>query len=126
MSLPLVVKSTLREAIRASLEQLIGRLKGLGYVPETRLVLQVVGEEQKEEQLYYHSEKLALVFALMNAVRLQCSRGVIQIVKNIRICVDCHNFMKVASGLVQKEIVVRDSNRFHHFKDRVCSCNDYW
>ncbi|GMP79023.1 hypothetical protein CsSME_00034729 [Camellia sinensis var. sinensis] len=114
------------EAIRASLEQLVGRLKGLGYVPETRLVLQDVEEEQKEEQLYYHSEKLALVFALMNAVSLQCSRGVIQIVKNIRICVDCHNFMKVASGLVQKEIVVRDSNRFHHFKDRVCSCNDYW
>ncbi|CBI29419.3 unnamed protein product, partial [Vitis vinifera] len=49
-----------------------------------------------------------------------------QIMKNIRICVDCHNFMKLASELVDMEIVVGDSNRFHHFKVKVCSCNDYW
>ncbi|KAF5942137.1 hypothetical protein HYC85_019779 [Camellia sinensis] len=35
------------EAIRASLEQLVGRLKGLGYVPETRLVLQDCGRGAK-------------------------------------------------------------------------------
>ncbi|KAL6977688.1 hypothetical protein U1Q18_026478 [Sarracenia purpurea var. burkii] len=114
------------KAIYASLERLIGKLKALGYVPEISLALQDVEEEQKEEQLYYHSEKLALVFSLMYAGSLHCSEGIIQIIKNIRICVDCHNFMKVASNLVQREIVVRDSNRFHHFKEGVCSCNDYW
>ncbi|GFY96789.1 tetratricopeptide repeat (TPR)-like superfamily protein [Actinidia rufa] len=114
------------EAVRASLEKLVGKLKGLGFVPETNLALHDVEEEQKEEQLYYHSEKLALVFALMNSSGSHCSGGVIRIMKNIRICVDCHNFIKVTSKLVQREIVVRDSNRFHHFKEGVCSCKDYW
>uniref|UniRef100_A0A5B7BH60 DYW domain-containing protein n=1 Tax=Davidia involucrata TaxID=16924 RepID=A0A5B7BH60_DAVIN len=112
------------EAIRANLEELVGQLKVLGYVPETSLALHDVEEEHKEEQLYYHSEKLALVFALMNT-RSGCG-GVIRIIKNIRICLDCHNFMKLASELVKREIVVRDSNRFHHFKKGLCSCNDYW
>ncbi|OMO79409.1 hypothetical protein COLO4_24441 [Corchorus olitorius] len=33
---------------------------------------------------------------------------------------------KLISKLVNREIVVRDANRFHHFKDGVCSCGDYW
>ncbi|KAJ6379552.1 hypothetical protein OIU76_016236 [Salix suchowensis] len=115
-----------REAIYAKLYSLIGQLKGVGYVPETSLALQDIEEEHKQEQLYHHSEKLALVFALMNEGSLRGGGAVIRIVKNIRICVDCHNFMKLASDLLQKEIVVRDSNRFHHFKNRMCSCNDYW
>ncbi|XAR49113.1 hypothetical protein NMG60_11032183 [Bertholletia excelsa] len=114
------------KVIRASLELLVGKLKSLGYVPETSLVLHDVEEEQKEEQLFYHSEKLALIFALMNANSLVSNGGVIRIMKNIRICVDCHNFMKVACKLVQMEIVVRDSNRFHHFGEGICSCGDYW
>ncbi|KAL8116260.1 hypothetical protein AgCh_022678 [Apium graveolens] len=114
------------EAIRKNLEELVKRLKGVGYVPETGLALHDVEEEHKEEQLYHHSEKMALVFALMNSGRSQCNDGVIRIMKNIRICVDCHNFMKFASGLIQMEIVVRDSNRFHHFRESACSCNDYW
>ncbi|KAM7508162.1 hypothetical protein LguiA_018615 [Lonicera macranthoides] len=113
------------EAIRDKLEEMIKQLKGLGYVPETSLVLHDVEEEHKAEQLYYHSEKLALIFALMNMGGFYPG-GVIRIIKNIRICVDCHNFMKFASKLVQREIIVRDSNRFHHFRGRVCSCDDYW
>ncbi|KAM7275521.1 hypothetical protein ACFE04_017387 [Oxalis oulophora] len=112
----------LREAIFIELKGLIGKLKAIGYVPETTLALHDTDIEQKEEQLYHHSEKLALAFATMNGVGAR----VVKIVKNIRICVDCHNFMKLASDLLQKEIIVRDSNRFHHFKDNKCSCNDYW
>ncbi|GAV79696.1 PPR domain-containing protein/PPR_2 domain-containing protein/DYW_deaminase domain-containing protein, partial [Cephalotus follicularis] len=115
-----------REAICAKLEALIGRLKEIGYVPETSLALRDIEVEQKEEQLYHHSEKLALAFAITSQGSLHCGRGVITIMKNIRICVDCHNFMKLASDLLSKEIVVRDSNRFHRFKNKFCSCNDYW
>lgn len=115
-----------REAIFKKLEELIGQLKEMGYVPQTSLALHDIEEEHKEEQLYHHSEKLALVFAIMNQGSLCRERSVIRIMKNIRICVDCHNFMKLASDLLGKEILVRDSNRFHHFKDRICSCNDYW
>ena len=115
-----------REAICARLEELVRRLKDLGYVPQISLALHDIEDEHKEEQLYYHSEKLALAFALMNVGSICCSGNTIKIMKNIRICVDCHNFMKLASELVDMEIVVRDSNRFHHFKVKVCSCNDYW
>ncbi|KAK2660382.1 hypothetical protein Ddye_006915 [Dipteronia dyeriana] len=115
-----------REAIRSKLEGLIGQLKEMGYVPETSLALRDTEEEHKEEELYNHSEKLALVFAVMNLGSFRYEGSVIRIMKNIRICVDCHNFMKLASDLLRKEIVVRDLNRFHHFKDRTCSCNDYW
>ncbi|XP_008445936.1 pentatricopeptide repeat-containing protein At1g71420 isoform X1 [Cucumis melo] len=115
-----------REVICNELEELIGRLKEIGYVPETRLAFYDVEQEQKEEQLYHHSEKLALVFSVMNDYNLGCVNNPIRIMKNIRICVDCHNFMKLASRLLQKEIVIRDSNRFHHFMAGLCSCNDYW
>nr|DAD38941.1 TPA_asm: hypothetical protein HUJ06_013263 [Nelumbo nucifera] len=115
-----------RDAIYAELEVLIGQLKEIGYVPEINLALHDTEEEHKEEQLYYHSEKLALAFALMNAGNPCFGGGIIRIMKNIRICVDCHNFMKLASKYVQKEILVRDANRFHHFRDGLCSCIDYW
>ncbi|KAK3229750.1 hypothetical protein Dsin_001631 [Dipteronia sinensis] len=115
-----------REAIYSKLEELIGKLKEMGYVPETSMALRDTEEEHKEEELYKHSEKLALVFAVMNLGSFRYEGSVIRIMKNIRICLDCHNFMKLASDLLRKEIVVRDSNRFHHFKDRTCSCNDYW
>ncbi|XP_024972637.1 pentatricopeptide repeat-containing protein At1g71420 [Cynara cardunculus var. scolymus] len=113
-----------REVIFTDLEELVKELKGLGYVPETNLAMRDVEEEDKNRELSHHSEKLAFVFALKHHESNPFSA--IRIVKNIRICVDCHNFMKFASELVGREIIVRDSNRFHHFKERVCSCNDYW
>ncbi|XXG51109.1 hypothetical protein AAC387_Pa02g4957 [Persea americana] len=114
-----------KDAIYAELNGLVGRLKEMGYVPETSLVLHEIEEQHKEEQLYHHSEKLALAFWLMNATATT-SFGCVKIMKNIRICLDCHNFMKVASACIGKKIVVRDANRFHHFRDGVCSCSDYW
>ncbi|KAJ9676331.1 hypothetical protein PVL29_025047 [Vitis rotundifolia] len=114
-----------KEAMCARLEELVRQLKDLGYVPQISLALHDIENEHKEEQLYYHSEKMALVFALMNAGSICCSGNIIKIMKNIRICIDCHNYMKLTSELVNMEIVVRDSNHFHHFKAKVCSCNDY-
>ncbi|MQM21182.1 hypothetical protein Taro_054217 [Colocasia esculenta] len=111
------------EDIRAELKCLVDKVKEIGYIPETNLVLHEIAEEYKEEQLYFHSEKLALVFGLMNA---SSSQACIKIMKNIRICVDCHKFITLVSKCANKEIVVRDANRFHHFKDGECSCGDYW
>ncbi|GAU18958.1 hypothetical protein TSUD_229480 [Trifolium subterraneum] len=115
-----------RESILSRLETLIGQLKEIGYAPEISSALHDIEVEHIEDQLFHHSEKMALVFAIMNEASLPGGGNVIKIMKNIRICVDCHNFIKLASKLFQKEIVVRDSNRFHHFKYATCSCNDYW
>nr|GEV84417.1 pentatricopeptide repeat-containing protein At1g71420 [Tanacetum cinerariifolium] len=113
------------KTICGELEELVKELKGLGYVAETNLALRDIEEEDKNRELSYHSEKLAFVFALKHAESKSSTRA-IRIVKNIRICVDCHNFMKFASDLTGREIIVRDSNRFHHFRTRLCSCDDYW
>ncbi|CAN8275663.1 unnamed protein product [Cochlearia groenlandica] len=107
------------------LKEVILRLRlEAGYVPEAASVLYDVEEEEKEEQVSKHSEKLALAFALS---RLGNKRGsMIKIVKNLRICRDCHIVMKLASHIYGVDIVVRDRNRFHSFKDGSCSCRDYW
>jgi hypothetical protein len=42
------------------------------------------------------------------------------------VCSDCHTATKLISKVTRKEIVVRDANRFHYFKDGLCSCKDYW
>ncbi|CAJ2644941.1 putative pentatricopeptide repeat-containing protein At3g49142 [Trifolium pratense] len=107
--------------IYEELAVLVGKMKELGYVPETDSALHDVEEEDKECHLAVHSEKLAIVFALLNTQESQ-----IRITKNLRVCGDCHIAAKLISKIVEREIVVRDTNRFHHFKDGVCSCGDYW
>ncbi|ONK77559.1 uncharacterized protein A4U43_C02F7840 [Asparagus officinalis] len=104
------------------LEELGNEMKKLDYKSETQYDLHNVEEEQKEELLKYHSEKLALAFGLISLP----SEVPIRINKNLRICGDCHSFIKSASRIMAREIIVRDTKRFHHFKDGFCSCRDFW
>lgn len=110
------------QKIYEELDVLVGKMKELGYVPETDSALHDVEEEDKEYHLAVHSEKLAIVFAILNTER----GSQIRITKNLRVCGDCHIAAKLISKIVEREIVVRDTNRFHHFKDGTCSCGDYW
>ncbi|MED6195995.1 Pentatricopeptide repeat-containing protein, mitochondrial [Stylosanthes scabra] len=103
-------------------EKLNHEIKAIGYVPDTSHVLLCVDQQEKEASIQYHSEKLALAFALLNT----SPGSTIRIMKNIRVCGDCHSAMKYVSLLVKREIIVRDTNRFHHFRDGSCSCGDYW
>ncbi|XP_020104884.1 pentatricopeptide repeat-containing protein At5g65570 [Ananas comosus] len=110
--------------IYEELDGLIGKTKETGYAPDTRYVLQELDELEKERSLYYHSEKLAIAFALLCSKRkeIEC----IAIFKNLRVCGDCHSWIKHVTKSVGKEIIARDAKRFHHFKDGICSCGDYW
>jgi hypothetical protein len=38
-------------------------------------------------------------------------------VKNLGVCGDGHNAIKFVSRIADREIVVRDVRRFHHFRD---------
>ncbi|KDP39353.1 hypothetical protein JCGZ_01110 [Jatropha curcas] len=108
--------------IYLKLEQIVAGAKGQGYMPGTEWVLHNIEEEEKEDALGSHSEKLALAFGL-----IRTSPGMtLRIVKNLRVCGDCHSLMKYASKMSQREIILRDIKRFHHFKDGICSCGDYW
>ncbi|CAN6549099.1 unnamed protein product [Malus baccata var. baccata] len=99
-----------------------GRRRQLaGYVANANPVLFNMEEEEKEDSLCKHSEKVAIVFGLITL-----KEGVpIRIVKNLRVCWDCHDVTKMISNLFSREIIVRDWNRFHHFKDGECSCKGY-
>ncbi|OVA05995.1 Pentatricopeptide repeat [Macleaya cordata] len=104
------------------LQEMVFGLKLEGYEPDLNQVLVDVEEEEKENILCFHSEKMALAFGLINV-----SKGApIHIVKNLRVCSDCHSFIKLASKVHKHQIILRDQNRFHHFKDGSCSCNEYW
>ncbi|GAB2235890.1 hypothetical protein Drorol1_Dr00026335 [Drosera rotundifolia] len=104
------------------LENLKPKLELAGYVPDTDLVLQDVGNELKKKMIYTHSEKLAIAFGLIATP----DGTPIRITKNLRTCGDCHTFCKLVSKITNRLIVVRDANRFHHFSEGVCSCGDYW
>ncbi|CAN6486894.1 unnamed protein product [Victoria cruziana] len=104
------------------LEEIIDRLKVEGYTACTSESLLDVDEEEKETSFHRHSEKLAIAFGLIST-----SPGTpLRIVKNLRMCSDCHAVIKIISKIYSREIVVRDRNRFHHFWSGCCSCSDYW
>ncbi|CAL9027948.1 unnamed protein product [Prunus brigantina] len=104
------------------LQDMIERLKKAGYVPEKSEVLLDIEEEEKETALSVHSEKLAIAFGLIST-----NPGTtIRVVKNLRVCSDCHTATKIISKVYNREIIVRDRNRFHRFQDGSCSCKDFW
>lgn len=108
--------------IQEMLRSIIEQLRHVGYTPNTSNVLFDIEEEEKEQNLIYHGEKLAVAFALLNIDHGKT----IRIVKNLRICHDCHIFMKLVSRIFDNEVIIRDRNHFHHFRGGMCSCNDYW
>ncbi|KAL4192170.1 hypothetical protein AMTRI_Chr06g192640 [Amborella trichopoda] len=104
------------------LDEVMKRLKANGFEHETGVSMIDVLEEEKEEMLGYHSEKLAVAFGLLTT----SPRSLIRVVKNLRICHDCHSAIKMVSRIFCREIVVRDRLRFHCFNAGYCSCNDHW
>ncbi|KAL8205048.1 hypothetical protein R6Q57_010671 [Mikania cordata] len=104
------------------LDIIVGKMRELGYVPEIDSALHDIEDEDKGNHLAVHSEKLAIVFVIINTEPFTP----IRITKNLRVCEDCHIAAKLISKIVDREIILRDTNRFHHFKNGFCSCGDYW
>ncbi|XP_008801333.3 pentatricopeptide repeat-containing protein At1g08070, chloroplastic-like [Phoenix dactylifera] len=110
------------EKIQLMVAEMQGELKRAGYVADTSGIFLNIDEEEKETVLAYHSEKLAMAFGLIRSA--PCTP--IRIVKNLRVCDDCHAATKLLSKIYRRVIIVRDRNRFHRFSEGSCSCNDYW
>ncbi|XP_043710158.1 pentatricopeptide repeat-containing protein At5g39680 [Telopea speciosissima] len=108
--------------IYKKIEELLAQIKQLGYVPSIDTVLHDVEDEQKEKYLSYHSEKLAVAYGLMNTP----AGAPLRIIKNLRMCDDCHTAVKLISLVTKRTIIIRDANRFHCFESGGCSCYDYW
>ncbi|KAG2239029.1 hypothetical protein Bca52824_089889 [Brassica carinata] len=110
------------DSIHEKLKEMEKKMKVAGYKPELEFALHDVEEEQKEKLLLWHSEKLAVAYGCLKLP--EGSR--IQVFKNLRICGDCHKAIEFMSEIERREIIVRDTTRFHHFKDGSCSCGGYW
>ncbi|XP_057438960.1 pentatricopeptide repeat-containing protein At5g06540 [Lotus japonicus] len=110
------------EKIERMWEDILQKIKLAGYIGNTAEALFDIDEEEKEDALHRHSEKLAIAYGIMKIK----APGPIRIVKNLRVCEDCHIATKLISKVFKVELIVRDRNRFHHFKDGWCSCMDYW
>jgi len=111
------------DVIYKKLKELNRKMRDAGYVPQTGFALYDLEQENKEEILSYHSEKLAVAFVL---AAQRSSTLPIRIMKNLRVCGDCHSAFKYISKIEGRQIILRDSNRFHHFQDGACSCSDFW
>ncbi|KAK6128246.1 hypothetical protein DH2020_038019 [Rehmannia glutinosa] len=108
-----------KKEIYEMLVEINQQLRIAGYVAEITSELQSKSEPYV---LSYHSEKLAIAFGLLATP----PGTTIRVAKDLRICVDCHNFCKILSAVYNRKLVIRDRNRFHHFREGRCSCNDYW
>ncbi|KAL2342415.1 hypothetical protein Fmac_003700 [Flemingia macrophylla] len=110
------------DKINEALNILLEQMEKEGYVPDTNEVLHDVDEEHKRDLLRTHSERLAIAFGIISTT----AGTTIRVIKNIRVCLDCHSAIKFMAKIVGREIIVRDNSRFHHFKNGSCSCGDYW
>ncbi|XP_012462354.1 pentatricopeptide repeat-containing protein At2g02980, chloroplastic isoform X2 [Gossypium raimondii] len=115
--------NTVSTSLHKALDELMKELKMVGYVPDTSLVFHAeMGEAEKEISLRYHSEKLAIAYGLLNTP----PGSTIRVVKNLRVCRDCHSAAKHISQIFYRQIILRDVQRFHHFRNGKCSCGDFW
>ncbi|KAJ8645076.1 hypothetical protein MRB53_006824 [Persea americana] len=99
------------------------RLASIGYKPDLSQASMIADvDDGRQHSLRLHGERLAIAFGLLNM-----KKGTpIRIFKNLRVCNDCHNVIKLISKVFDVEIIVRDRIRFHRFRDGSCSCMDYW
>ncbi|KAK9289437.1 hypothetical protein L1049_007592 [Liquidambar formosana] len=108
--------------IYKKLAELCNEMDQAGYVADTSFVLRAVDGEEKNQTIRYHSERIAIAFGLITFP----PERPIRVMKNLRVCGDCHNAIKFMSKCTARVIIVRDNNRFHRFEDGKCSCGDYW
>ncbi|XP_019059608.1 PREDICTED: pentatricopeptide repeat-containing protein At5g06540 isoform X2 [Tarenaya hassleriana] len=110
------------EDIKREWEEILRKIRPVGYKGNTDDAFFDIDEEEKESVLHMHSEKLAIAYGIMKTG----PDAAIRIVKNLRVCEDCHTATKLISKVYGREFIVRDRNRFHRFRNGICSCGDYW
>uniref|UniRef100_A0A0E0FZ40 DYW domain-containing protein n=1 Tax=Oryza nivara TaxID=4536 RepID=A0A0E0FZ40_ORYNI len=102
-------------AIYTKLEEMLSRIEKLA-TTDTEI------SKREQNLMNCHSEKLAVALGMIHLPQ----SAPIRVMKNLRVCRDCHSTMKLISKSENREIILRDPIRFHHFRDGSCSCADYW
>ncbi|RDX87246.1 Pentatricopeptide repeat-containing protein DOT4, chloroplastic, partial [Mucuna pruriens] len=108
------------EGIYSALQGFVEEMRTKGVETKWDFSLHDVDEERECIQ-NGHSELLALAFGLISS-----QAGPIRVAKNSRVCHGCHDFAKFVSKMTRREIILKDPNFFHHFRDGLCTCEDFW
>ncbi|OWM81810.1 pentatricopeptide repeat-containing protein At1g15510, chloroplastic [Punica granatum] len=110
--------------INAVLEGFYDRMEEEGYKRVEMRSSSNEVEASRAEIFCGHSERLAIAFGLINTA----PGTPIWVTKNLYMCQTCHDMVKFITKVVRRQISVRDTEIFHHFRDGVCSCGDegYW
>eukprot|EP00250_Pteridium_aquilinum_P008334 c17860_g2_i1 orf=1063-3228(+) len=104
------------DLIHAKLKELYPQLREEGFtVQRGRSYLNF---EDKEDTSCGHCERLALAFGLVSTPQ----GATIRILKNLRVCEDCHNATKIISKVEKREIIIIDAYCVHKFNQGDCSC----
>ncbi|XP_024964719.1 pentatricopeptide repeat-containing protein At3g12770-like [Cynara cardunculus var. scolymus] len=109
------------EGIYWELEFLMKNLEGKGFHWNPDFSFHDIDEERECVPIG-HSELLAISFGLIS-IR---SGTTVRVTKNLRVCHSCHEAAKYISKVVSREIILKDPNCFHHFKNGICSCQDLY
>ncbi|GLT26749.1 hypothetical protein SLA2020_017940 [Shorea laevis] len=112
----------LADKIYQYLGDLNERAAKIGYEQDFYSLLNNEEQGQNDPSAFIHSEKLAIAFGLLSLP----DAIPVRVIKNLRVCNDCHNWIKYVSKISNRAIIVRDAYRFHHFEGGSCSCKDYW
>ncbi|KNA12793.1 hypothetical protein SOVF_122710 [Spinacia oleracea] len=104
--------------VETFLKKLRARMKNENYSVKPKYALSNGEEMKKEASVCGHSEISAAAFGVLSSA----PGKVIRVTKNSKVCHECHETAKFISKACGTEIVLRDSFRFHHFKDAHCSC----
>ncbi|RCV29142.1 hypothetical protein SETIT_5G460300v2 [Setaria italica] len=108
-------------AIYEKLSEMLSKIEKLGSTGNAST--ESTGISGREQNLVgCHSEKLAVAFGMIHLPQ----SAPVRVMKNLRVCRECHSTMKLISRSENREIILRDAIRFHHFRGGACSCGDYW
>ncbi|XP_058068313.1 putative pentatricopeptide repeat-containing protein At5g40405 [Magnolia sinica] len=83
------------EEIQLMISEMAKQLKLAGHEPGTLEISLDIDEEEKEDALFNHSEKMVIAFGIM---RLGANLP-IHVLKNLRVCRDCHSAIKLIAKI---------------------------
>ncbi|CAN6286225.1 unnamed protein product [Urochloa humidicola] len=75
-----------------------------------------------ESSISKHGELLAVALGLTTLP----NTAPLRLMKNQNMSWESHETLKLLSEGENREIIIRDPARFHHFSQGSCSCRDYW
>jgi pentatricopeptide repeat protein len=107
------------EMILSTWKDVASRMEQSGYAPQDN---EPYCNVEVDPLSCHHTERIAVCYGLIS----MCGREPIRILKNFRMCKECHSSIKFISRDKNREILISDGCTYHHFKDGSCSCGDTW